>query len=86
MENKEPVVTREEQNEQFSFQRKVRFNGEVTLGHVLTLVSMLALLIGVWRNFEVRMVKLEQIVQFQSSSIAAIILNLEKISDQRGAR
>lgn len=85
MENKEPV-TQAEQNEQFGFQRKVRFNGEVTLGHVLTMVSMIALLMGMWRNYEVRMVKLEQIVQFQSSSIAAIILNLEKLSDQRGSR
>lgn len=76
-------VTQIERNQQFGFERKIRFNGEITLGHVLTAITMISLLFGVWRNFEVRMVKLEQITQFQSGTIAAIMITLEKMEDER---
>lgn len=80
--DKEPV-TREEQNEQFGFQRKVRFNGEITLGHILTALTMIGVLLGVWRNFDLRMTKLELISAWQTQNIAAVILTVEKLSERR---
>ena len=61
----------------FAGQRKVRFNGEITLGHILTALTMVGVMMGMWRNFEIRMTKLEMHMEYSQKSLNALIVTVE---------
>ena len=60
--------------------RKVRFDGTVTLGNVLTLLGMLGTMLALWRNMEQRMLIVEERQAVQTRSVDKLVQSVERLT------
>lgn len=59
----------------------IKFDGTITLGHVLTACTMLVMGFAAWRNLETRLVVLEVHDQLHSQQLSETVKNLKEVSE-----
>jgi len=69
-----------DQNINVNSSKKVRFDGTVTLGNVLTFIGMVATIIALWRNMESRILIVEERQAVQSRSVDKLLLTVEHLA------
>lgn len=62
--------------------RRIHFDGTITLGHVLTALAMIGAMLAMWRNFEIRMTRVELESAYQRDTMKQMATALDKISDR----
>ncbi len=60
--------------------RAIRFDGTVTMGNVLTLVSMTGAVFALWRNMESRIIIAEERITTMDKSLNRVADNMEKLT------
>ena len=69
-----------DQNINVNSSRKVRFDGTVTLGNVLTFIGMVATIIALWRNMESRILIVEERQAVQTRAVDKLLLSVEQLT------
>ena len=60
--------------------KRVRFDGTVTLGNVLTMLGMVGTMLMLWRNMETRIVLVEERVSVQARSLERVVDSVERLA------
>lgn len=61
-------------------EQRIRFDGTVTFGNLLTLASMLCAVIALWRNMETRMVLLEERNRVQEVTLNKVADTVQRMT------
>jgi len=69
-----------DQNINVNSSKRVRFDGTVTLGNVLTFIGMVSTIIALWRNMESRILIVEERLAVQSRSVDKLLLSVEQLT------
>jgi len=63
-----------------SNEKRVRFDGTVTLGNVLTMLGMAATIVALWRNVETRVVLVEERQTVQAKALEKLVDTVERLA------
>lgn len=69
-----------EEMEERHRQQRVRFDGTITLGNLLTMVGMIATIVMLWRNMETRVVLVEERQTVQAKALERLVENVERLA------
>lgn len=61
-------------------EKRVRFDGTVTLGNVLTMIGMAATILALWRNVETRVVLVEERQSVQAKQLDRLVDTVERLA------
>lgn len=60
--------------------KRVRFDGTVTLGNVLTMIGMLGTILALWRNVESRVLLVEERQAVQAKQLDRLVDTVERLA------
>jgi hypothetical protein len=60
--------------------QKVRFDGTITLGNVLTMFGMICTIVALWRNMESRVLIVEERQHVQAKALDRLVENVERLA------
>ena len=60
--------------------KRVRFDGTVTLGNVLTMIGMAATILALWRNVESRVLLVEERQAVQAKQLDRLVDTVERLA------
>lgn len=70
----------QEQAEERQRDRKIRFDGTITLGNVITMIGMFGTIMALWRNMEQRVILVEERQAVQARTVEKLLDNVERLA------
>ncbi len=75
-----PVQYTTEEKEEMQKERKFRFDGRITAGNLISIMSFIAMGFAAWRNMESRLLILEERVHVQTATVERIEKKLDIVA------
>ena len=68
-----------EEKEELQKERRFRFDGRITLGNLISIVSFILMMFAAWRNMESRLIIVEERVHAQTATVERVEEKLDKM-------